>query len=189
MTLYAFTTGKPLLAAKELYEAGYRGFCIVRQNRRHKTAPVEHERRHRHRGKGKAAFKPVEAPTFVPAIPGYVFAYDPDPWKVSKMKHVRKALSFTAGGFWQPVPTHEARWLENPPHGLYKSTDVPRFKPETALPVVKAGDKVRFEMACEMLELPVLEVCDGNKLLVEIRMLGRMVATYVPLEIVATCYI
>jgi len=40
-----------------------------------------------------------------------------------------------------------------------------------------------------MLELPVLEVCDGNKLLVEIRMLGRMVATYVPLEIVATCYI
>jgi hypothetical protein len=182
MTLYAFTSGKPMLAARELEKYG--GFCIVRQNRRHQSAPVDHERRHRYRGKGKASFKPIEEPTFVPAIEGYVFAYNPDPWKVSKMKHVRKALSFTAGGFWQPVPTHEARWLENPPRGLYKSTDVPRFRSSVPPPIVKPGDTIRFEMACEMMETQVLEVCDGNDLLVAIQLLGREVKTRIPLSMV-----
>jgi hypothetical protein len=115
------------------------------------------------------------------ALAGYVFAYNPDAWKVSQMKHVRNAVRFTAGGRWQPVPTREAEWLQNPPKGLFHDTEIPRFLNRPAPPVVKAGDVVRFTLAAQEHERPVMAV-DGHTLLMEIRLLGRDVKVKIAVD-------
>lgn len=185
MSLYAFTTMRPKLAAKELQDAGFGGFYLLMQDRRHRQLPVNVERRHRHRAKGKASLQEVTKPKLRLAIPGYVFCYDPNPLAVSRMKHVRNGLRFVTGGGWQPLPRAEAEWVENPPRGIFRNTDIPRLTPREPVNV-KPGDVVRFEMACEIIETPVIGVCDGQSLLVEIRALGRLVKTTVRADQVET---
>jgi hypothetical protein len=97
------------------------------------------------------------------------------------MKHVRNAVRFTAGGRWQPVPTREAEWLQNPPKGLFHDTEIPRFLNRPAPPVVKAGDVIRFTMAAQEHERPVMSV-DGQTLLTEIRLLGRDVRVRIAMD-------
>jgi hypothetical protein len=168
MSLFAFTAAHPLKAAAELREAGYEAFALMMPDRR---------RLHRHRAKGPSSFerKPVVA------LQGYVFAADPDPWAVHTMRHVRQAVKFC--GHWQAIPEREAAWLLNPPKPMFHDTAIPRFLNRPAPPLVKAGDRVRFTLACEEHERPVMCV-DGDLLLMEIRMLGRDVKVRVPVSMV-----
>ena len=166
--LYDFTAAHPLKAAAELRDAGYDAFALMMLDRR---------RKHRHRAKGPASM----APQPIVAIKGYVFAHDPDPWKVHTMRHVRSPVRFC--GRWQGIPPKEADWLLRPPVGLFHDTDIPRFANRPAPPLVNVGDKVRFTMGCEEHERPVMAV-DGHLLLLEIRMLGRDVKVKVPVGMV-----
>jgi plastocyanin len=97
------------------------------------------------------------------------------------MRHVRQAVKFC--GRWQPVPPKEAAWLLNPPKPMFHDTDIPRFLNRPAPPAVKAGDTVRFTLACEVHELPVMAV-DGHLLLMEIRLMSREVRVKVPTSMV-----
>jgi len=165
MTLYAFTSAHPLKAAAELREAGYGGFCLMMMDRRRKARNI----------KGKAG-QPVLA------LAGYTFAHDPDPWTVSRMRHVRSAVRFC--GRWQGIPPKEAEWLLRPPQGIFHDTDIARYANRPAPPVVKVGDRVTLTLACERMEAPVLSV-DGESLLLQIRLLGRDTIR-VPLVMVET---
>lgn len=156
--LYAFTSPHPLKAAAEFREAGVEAFAIMMLDRRKASRAV--------RKSTAAVQKPIVA------LQGYVFAHDPDAWKVSQMKHVRNAVRFVAGGRWQPVPTREAAWLQNPPRPLFHDTEIPRFMNRPAPPVVKAGDVIRFSLGAEQHERPVMSV-DGQMLLTEIRLMNR----------------
>lgn len=158
MSLFAFTSAHPPKAAAEMRDAGYMAFCLMMPDRRKVNRSVRKSTAH------------VQKP--VVALQGYVFCHDPDAWKVSQMKHVRNAVRFVAGGRWQPVPYREAEWLMNPPRPLFHDTEAPRFLNRPAPPVVKPGDLVRFTLAAEEHERPVMAV-DGQMLLVEIAMLGR----------------
>ena len=169
MSLFAFTSANPLKAAAEFREAGVEAFCIMTLDRQKANRAV--------RKSTASVQKPIVA------LQGYCFAHDPDPWKVSQMKHVRNAVRFVAGGRWQPVPAKEAAWLQNPPRGLFHDTEIPRYLNRPAPPAVKAGDKVRFTLASEEHERPVMAV-DGHLLLMEIRMLGRDVKVKVPTSMV-----
>jgi len=167
MSLFAFTSAHPVKAAAEMRDAGYDAFCLMLLDRRKACRAVRKSTAH------------VQKP--VVAIKGYVFCTDPDPWKVSQMKHVRNAVRFTAGGRWQPVPTREAEWLQNPPKGLFHDTEIPRFLNRPAPPVVKAGDVIRFTLAAQEHERPVMSV-DGQTLLMEIRLLGRDVRVRIAMD-------
>lgn len=167
MSLYAFTSAHPLKAAAEFREAGVEAFAICMLDRRKAARSV--------RKSTASVQKPVVA------LAGYVFAHDADAWKVSQMKHVRNAVRFTAGGRWQPVPHREAEWLQNPPKGLFHDTEIPRFLNRPAPPVVKAGDVIRFTLAAQEHERPVMSV-DGQTLLMEIRMLGRDVKVRIAMD-------
>jgi hypothetical protein len=168
MSLYAFTSAHPLKAAAEFREAGVEAFAICMLDRRKAARSV--------RKSTASVQKPIVA------LAGYVFAYNPDAWKVSQMKHVRNAVRFVAGGRWQPVPHREAQWLQNPPKGLFHDTDIPRFVNRPAPPVVKVGDVVRFSMGAEQIERPVIGVEDGHTLLMEIRLLGRDVRVKIAVD-------
>lgn len=167
MTLFAFTSAHPPKAAAEMRDAGYDAFCLMMLDRRKASRAVRKSTAH------------IQKP--VVAIQGYVFCHDPDAWKVSQMKHVRNAVRFVAGGRWQPVPTREAAWLQNPPRPLFHDTEIPRFMNRPAPPVVKAGDVIRFSLGAEQHERPVMSV-DGQMLLTEIRLLGRDVRVKVSVD-------
>lgn len=167
MSLFAFTSAHPVKAAAEMREAGYEAFCLMMIDRRKASRSVR---------KSTAS---VQRP--VVALAGYVFARDPDPWKVSQMKHVRNAVRFVAGGRWQPVPTREAAWLQNPPKGLFHDTEIARYLNRPAPPLVKAGDVIRFSIGAEQHERPVMSV-DGQMLLTEIRLLGRDVRVRIAVD-------
>lgn len=169
MALYAFTSANPPKAAAEMREAGYQAFCVMMPDRRRVNRNV------------RKSTAQVQKP--IVALQGYVFCHDPDPWKVSQMKHVRNAVRFAAGGRWQPVPTREADWLQNPPRPLFHDTEVPRFLNRPAPPVVKPGDVIRFQIGAEQHERPVMSV-DGQMLLTEIRLLGRDVKVRVSVDAV-----
>ena len=167
MSLYAFTSAHPLKAATEFRDANVEAFCICMLDRRKAARSV--------RKTTASVQKPVVA------LAGYVFAVSPDAWKVSQMKHVRNAVRFTAGGRWQPVPYREAEWLQNPPKGLFHDSEIPRFLNRPAPTVVKAGDVVRFSLAAQEHERPVMSV-DGQTLLMEIRLLGRDVRVRIAMD-------
>jgi transcription antitermination factor NusG len=168
MTYFAFTARHEPKAAAELREAGFDAFCLMRMDRR---------RQHRHRAKGPASLKPKP----IVALRGYVFANVDRPHLVKNLRHVGQPVRFC--GAWQPIPEREMRWLLDPPGDLFHDTAIPRFVNRPPPPVVKAGDVVRFTLAAEQHELPVMSV-DGETLLVTIRMLGREVRTRVPLSLV-----
>jgi transcription antitermination factor NusG len=168
MTYFAFTARYEPKAAAELREAGFSAFCLMRMDRR---------RQHRHRAKGAASLKPKP----VVALKGYVFANVDRPHLVQSLRHVGQAVRFC--GAWQPIPEREMRWLLDPPGDLFHCKDIPRFANRPEPPLVKAGDMVRFTLASERHELPVMGV-DGETLLVAIRMLGREVKTRVPVSLV-----
>lgn len=167
MTLFAFTSAHPLKAAAEFREDGVQAFCIMMLDRRKVSRSV--------RKSTAAVQKPIVA------LAGYVFAHDPDAWRVSQMKHVRNAVRFTAGGRWQPVPAKEAAWLQNPPRPLFHDTEVQRYLNRPAPPVVKPGDVIRFTIGAEQHQRPVMSV-DGEILLTEIRLLGRDVKVRVRVQ-------
>ena len=167
MSLYAFTSAHPLKAAAEFREAGVEAFAICMLDRRKAARSV--------RKSTASVQKPIVA------LAGYVFAVSPDAWKVSQMKHVRNAVRFTAGGRWQPVPIREAEWLQNPPKGLFHDTEIPRYMNRSAPPIVKVGDVVRFTLAAQEQERPVMSV-DGQMLLMEIRLLGRDVKVRIAVD-------
>lgn len=173
--LYAFTASYPLKAAAELREAGYDAFALMMPERR---------QRHRHAVKGPTAKARKWKSEPVVALSGYVFAHMdmPNAWAISQMKHVRNAVR-NARGCWQVIPAKEAAWLMDPPHPLFHDTDIPRFLNRPAPPVVKAGDMVRFTLACEEHTRPVQSV-DGETLLLEIRILSRDVKVRVPISMV-----
>lgn len=167
MTLYAFTSAHPLKAAAEFREDGVEAFCVMMLDRRKVSRAV--------RKSTAAVQKPIVA------LAGYVFAHDPDAWRVSQMKHVRNAVRFTAGGRWQPVPTREAAWLQNPPRPLFHDTEIARYLNRPVPPVVKQGDVIRFNIGAEQHERPVMSV-DGQMLLTEIRLLGRDVRVKIAVD-------
>ncbi len=167
MSLYAFTSAHPLKAAAEFREAKVEAFAICMLDRRKASRAV--------RKSTASVQKPIVA------LPGYVFAVSPDAWKVSQMKHVRNAVRFSAGGRWQPVPTREAEWLQSPPKGLFHDTEIPRYMNRPAPPIVKVGDVVRFTLAAQEQERPVMSV-DGQMLLMEIRLLGRDVKVRIAVD-------
>ena len=167
MALYAFTSAHPLKAAAEFREAGVEAFAIMMLDRRKAARSV--------RKSTASVQKPIVA------LAGYVFAYDADPWMVSQMKHVRNAVRFVAGGRWQPIPTREAAWLQNPPRGLFHDTEIARYMNRPAPPVVKTGDVIRFNMGYGEQERPVMAV-DGQMLLTEIRLLGRDVRVKIAVD-------
>lgn len=160
MTWHAFTARKEVLAAKELRELGYDAFAFMMLDRR---------RKHRHRGKAAANFKPEP----IVALRGYVFVRDPDLWTIARnTEHVRQPVRFC--GRMAGIPLREMQALLNPRSPFFHDTDVPRFNQPSAAPVVKAGDVVRFTLAAETLDCPVMSV-DGETLLVQVRhmLLGR----------------
>jgi hypothetical protein len=165
--LYAFTSAHPLKAAAEFREANVEAFAICMLDRRKASRAV--------RKSTASVQKPIVA------LQGYVFAHNPDAWKVSQMKHVRNAVRFTAGGRWQPIPTREAQWLQNPPKGLFHDTEIARYMNRPAPPVVKPGDVIRFNMGYGEQERPVMSV-DGQMLLTEIRLLGRDVKVRIAMD-------
>ena len=165
--LYAFTSAHPLKAAAEFREANVEAFAICMLDRRKASRAV--------RKSTASVQKPIVA------LQGYVFAHNPDAWKVSQMKHVRNAVRFVAGGRWQPIPTREAQWLQNPPKGLFHDTEIARYMNRPAPPVVKPGDVIRFNMGYGEQERPVMSV-DGQMLLTEIRLLGRDVKVRIAMD-------
>lgn len=167
MSLFAFTAAHPLKAAAEMREAGYDAFCVMMPDRRRVNRNV--------RKSTANTQKPVVA------LQGYIFCHDPDPWKVSQMKHVRNAVRFAAGGRWQPVPDKEAAWLMNPPRPLFHDTNIPRYVNRPAPPLVKPGDVIRFTIGAEEHQRPVMSV-DGQILLTEIHLLGRDVKVRVRVQ-------
>ena len=166
MTYYAFSARHEPKAAAELREAGFPAFCLMRLDRR---------RQHRHRAKGPASLKPRP----VVALPGYVFAQVDRPHLVQSLRHVGQAVRFC--GIWQPIPEREMQWLLQPPGDLFHCTEIPRYLNRLEPPAVKMGDVVRFRLASEQHDLPVLSV-DGAMLVVAIRMLGREIRTKVPIN-------
>jgi hypothetical protein len=168
MSWYAYTAMHPLKAAAEMREAGIDAFCLMRIDRR---------RTHRHRAKGAASLKPQP----ILAIPGYIFACNPDPWTCSKMRHVGRAVAFN--GRRAPIPQKQMQWLLAPSGGFFHDTDIPRFANRPEAPLVKAGDTVRFTLAAERHEVMVDGV-DGHLLILKINMLGREVRTRVPVSMV-----
>lgn len=159
MTYYAFTARHEQKAAAELREHGYDAFCLMMLDRR---------RKHRHRGKAAVNFKPQP----IVALRGYVFVREPNLWAISKMRHVRQPVRFC--GRMQPIPERELKALLNPRMPFFHDTDVPRFNARPEPPAVKPGDVVRFTLAAETLDCPVMSV-DGETLLVQVRhmLLGR----------------
>jgi hypothetical protein len=156
---YAFTARHEPKAAAELREAGYDAFALMMLDRR---------RKHRHRGKAEANFKPQP----IVALKGYVFVNGYDLWAFSKMRHVRQPVRFC--GRMRAIPERELQALLNPRMPFFHDTDVPRFNNRPEPPKVKAGDVVRFTLAAETLDCPVMSV-DGESLLVQVRhmLLGR----------------
>lgn len=163
MSLTAYTAMHPVRAAEELREGGFNAFAVMMLDRRRKARAV----------KAKVAKALV-------ALQGYVFIADPDPWRVSKMRHVGRSVRFA--GRTAVIPQGQAEWLLNPPQGLFHDNNPPLALTRPEPPMVKPGDKVRFTLACERLEAPVLSV-DGHTLLLRIAMLGRDTMR-VPLSIV-----
>jgi hypothetical protein len=153
MSLTAYTAMHPVRAAEELREGGFTAFAVMMLDRRRKSRAI----------KAKVA-KPVLA------LNGYVFITDPDPWKVSRMRHVGSPVRFA--GRTAVIPQRQAEWLLTPPHGLFHDNNPPLCLTRPELPLVKVGDTIRFTLACERLEAPVLSV-DGHTLLLRIAMLGR----------------
>jgi hypothetical protein len=153
--LYAFTAPYPLKAAAELREAGYDAFCLMMLDRRRKA---RHTR-------GKTG-QPVLA------LAGYVFAHDPDPWAVSKMRYVRAPVRFA--GRWRGIPPRQAEWLLRPPQGIFHDTEAHKHQPREPLQAVKPGDLGQFTLASERVSGEVLSV-DGHILTMRLNrmMLGR----------------
>lgn len=159
MSYYAFTACHPEKAAKELREHGYDAFCVQMVDRR---------RKHRHRAKGPDVWEPKA----IVALGGYCFVASPDLWSISKMRHVGQAVRFC--GRLEPIPDHEMdRVLSS--RGLYfRDDDPPKALAQRGPATVSPGDVVRFGMAAETIDAPVMST-DGHTVLVKLRtlMLGR----------------
>lgn len=160
MTYYAFTARHEQKAAAELREHGYDAFCLMMLDRR---------RKHRHRGKAAVNFKPQP----IVALKGYVFVKEPNLWDISKLRHVRQPVRFC--GRMQAIPERELKAILNPKPPFFHDSEIARFQERpVVVPTVKAGDTVRFTLAAETLDCPVMSV-DGETLLVQVRhmLLGR----------------
>ena len=153
MTLTAYTAMHPKLAAEEIRKHKFQAFAIMMLDRRRKARTI----------KAKVAKEIV-------ALGGYVFVINPDPWTLSKLKHVGQPVRFA--GRTAVIPPRQAQWLLNPPQGLFHDNDPPLCLTRPEPPLVKVGDTVRLTLACERVEAPVLSV-DGHTLLLRIAMLGR----------------
>ena len=155
MTLYAFTSQRPLKAAHDLREAGYQAFVLMMLDRRRKARQT----------KGKVGHPVV-------GVAGYVFATDVDPWRIARMPNIHPVRK--ADGRWKPIKGNQADWLLNPPAPLFHDTEAYRHIPRDALPSVSPGDVVAFMLASERVTGEVLS-CDGHTLTMKLRMamLGR----------------
>lgn len=155
MTYYAFTARHEQKAALELREAGYDAFCLMRTDRRKKSRNA----------KSKVGYPVV-------AIPGYIFAENPDPWTVSKMGGIFPVRR--SDGKWQKIPTRQVEWLLNPPRGLFKDTEAHKHICPSALPSFNPGDTVAMTLACERISGEVVST-DGATLLLKLNriILGR----------------
>ncbi len=153
---YAFVARYEIKAATELREAGFKAFCLMRIDRRRKVR----------RTRGKVG-QPVVA------LCGYVFAYNPDPWAVSKMRYVLAPVR-SSDGRWQGIPPRQAEWLLRPPQGIFHDTEAHKHQPREPLQTVKPGDLGQFTLASERVSGEVLSV-DGHILTMQLirMMLGR----------------
>jgi len=163
MNWFAFSSSYPDLAAGALRKADYDAFAVMMIDRR---------RRHRHRGKGSAVWEPKP----VVALKGYVFVAEPDLWHINSLKlrgelpYVGRPVCFC--GRFRPIRDID-RVLSA--RGLYFRDDTPPGIVTRKAPAqVRPGDMVRFEMAAETIDAPVMSV-DGETLLVKLRtmILGR----------------
>lgn len=164
MSWYALASRHPLKAAAELRESGTQAFCLMRHDRRKVS-------RHAKR----------REPSPVLALAGYCFAFDPDPWTCSQMRHSVRTVAFN--GKRAPIPPKQMEWLLRPSGAFFHDTDIPRYANRPEPPLVKPGDIVRFTLAAEQHTLPVDSV-DGHLLILRINMLGREVRTRIPVSMV-----
>lgn len=153
MNLFAFTSKYPVKAATELREAKCAAFCLLIMDRRKVSRNVR-----------KTTKSEV---VLAPGMAGYVFAIDPDPWKVSKIPGLHPVRR--SDGRWQRVTASETAWLIRPPSGLFHDTDKHKHIRREASPDVKAGDTVAFTLACEQIKAEVLST-DGHTLTLRLRM-------------------
>lgn len=173
MSWFAFTTTRPDLSAPELRRAGYDAFAVMMIDRR---------QRHRHPVKGTQAKAQKWEPRAIVALRGYVFAAEPDLWHIDslrlqgKLRHLGQPVKFC--GQVRPIRTSDIEQLLDA-RGLYFRDDNPPASLAHRPPaLVSPGDIVRFDLAAQTIEAPVIAV-DGDRLLVRLSamLLGCTTAT------------
>jgi hypothetical protein len=162
MTIYLFASAYPLKAVDEFRAAKFTAFCMLCPDRRRVS---RHAKRH-HTG-------------VTMAWPGYSFVVDPDPWKLRALRHIGHPVR-DAYGRWQPVPKRDEGWILNPPRGLFHDDQIPFSLLPKDMPVVKAGDFVRFTLAAQRHEVKAMAV-DGHNVMVKLSLFGRDVNAKVAL--------
>lgn len=158
MTYYAFTARHEPKAAAELREAGYDAFAIQMMDRRS---------RHRHAVKGSAKTHKWE-PRPIVAFRGYVFCSDPDLWTVNKLRYVGQPVRLARNGRLCPIPQRDIDAILSARNMFFRDDCPPKIVTAKAPALIRPGDTVRFEMAAETLEAPVMSV-DGHTVLVKLR--------------------
>jgi hypothetical protein len=70
------------------------------------------------------------------------------------------------------VPKRDESWILNPPPGLFHDDKIPACLLPKDVPLVKAGDMVRFTLAAQRHEVRAMAV-DGHSVMVKLALFGR----------------
>lgn len=165
MSYFAFTSGHPDTCAADLRRAGYDAFAVMMMDRR---------QRHRHAVKGMKARAEKWEPRSIVALRGYLFCAEPDLWHFNtlrlqgKVRYLGQPVRFC--GKFRPIRSADLDGVLGQ-RGLYFRDDCPPAILAHRPPAeVSAGDVVRFELAAQTIEAPVISV-DGETLLVKLQTL------------------
>lgn len=172
MSYFAFTSGHPATTSKELRDAGYDAFAVMMMDRR---------QRHRHAVKGQASRSQKWEPRQIVALKGYLFCAEPDLWHMNtlrlqgKLRYLGQPVRFC--GKFRPIRASDLDRVLSHRGQYFRDDQPPAALAHRPPSLVSVGDVVRFDLAAETIEAPVMSV-DGETLLVKMRtmILGRETA-------------